>query len=312
MTVIVRQAKKSVLLALALCSFASLADEQAETMGSLDMPDEQMARFSPDSKMPTRGTVDSVRLVRADGWAWDHEVRVYLPPSYHLTDRKYPALWITDNNLELIQGALIGDALGFSPELIVVAVGAPTDVNPAEFQRRRSYDFIPDKSLMGPMFAPMPAEALGGAPGFLDFLVNRLRPMLAGEYRMDLDDQGYAGHSGGGQFGLYVLLNKPESFHKYIISSPAAFQPWLDMEERWHEKNKDLKARVFLSAGEGETAHPVWSAAQIVSTVATMAERLTVRRYPSLELTVRIFPGEDHLTVMPIAYTRGIRVLWDM
>ncbi|MDE0064135.1 MAG: alpha/beta hydrolase-fold protein [Gammaproteobacteria bacterium] len=310
MTAIVRQAKNSVLLALALCSFSSLADEQAETMGSLDMPDEQMARFSPDSKMPTRGTVDSVRLVRADGWAWDHEVRVYLPPSYHVTDRKYPALWITDNNLELIQGALIGDALGFSPELIVVAVGAPTDVNPAEFQRRRSYDFIPDKSLMGPMFAPMPAEALGGAPGFLDFLVNRLRPMLAGEYRMDLDDQGYAGHSGGGQFGLYVLLNKPESFHKYIISSPAAYQPWLDMEERWHEKNRDLKARVFLSAGEGEAAHPVWSAAQIVSTVATMAERLTVRRYPSLELTVRIFPGEDHLTVMPIAYTRGIRVLW--
>ena len=311
MTTLVRQANRCVALALALCSFAAIADEQAETMGSLDMPDEQMARFSPDSKMPTRGTVDSVRLVRADGWAWDHEVRVYLPPSYHVTDGKYPTLWITDNNLELIQGALIGDALGFSPELIVVAVGAPTDVNPAEFQRRRSYDFIPDKALMGPMFAPMPAESLGGAPGFLDFLVNRLRPMLAGEYRMDLDDQGYAGHSGGGQFGLYVLLNKPESFDKYIISSPAAYQPWLDMEERWHEKNKDLKARVFLSAGEGEAAHPLWSGAQIVSTVATMAERLTVRRYPSLELTVRIFPGEDHLTVMPIAYTRGIRVLWD-
>ena len=311
MAAIVRQAKRSAALALALCSFSSLADEQAETIGALDMPDDQMARFSPDSKMPTRGTVDSVRLVRADGWEWDHEVRVYLPPSYHVTDRKYPALWITDNNLELIQGALIGDALGFSPELIVVAVGAPAHTNPAEFQRRRSFDFIPDKSLMGSMFAPMPAESIGGAPGFLDFLVNRLRPMLAGEYRMDLDDQGYAGHSGGGQFGLYVLLNKPESFHKYIISSPAAYQPWLDMEERWHEKNKDLKARVFLSAGEGEAAHPVWSAAQIVSTVATMAERLTVRRYPSLELTVRIFPGEDHLTVMPIAYTRGIRVLWD-
>lgn len=310
MTILFQQAKWSVVLALGLCSFPAIADEQAEILRSQDAQDDVMHRFSPDSRMPTRGTVDSVRLVRADGWEWDHEVRVYLPPSYHLTDREYPALWITDNNLELIQGALIGDALGFSPELIVVAVGAPADTNPAEFQRRRSYDFIPEKSLMGAMFAPIPEESLGGAPGFLDFLVNQLRPMLAGEYRMDLDDQGYAGHSGGGQFGLYVLLNKPASFNKYIISSPAAYQPWLDMEERWHEKNKDLKARVFLSAGEGEAAHPVWSAAQIVSTVATMAERLTVRRYPSLDLTVRIFPGEDHLTVMPIAYTRGIRVLW--
>ena len=304
------------MLALTLCSFPAIADEsapdQSEMLSSYNMSDETIARFSPDSKIPTRGIVDSVRLVRAEGWEWDHEVRVYLPPSYYVTDRKYPALWITDNNLELIQGALTGDALGFSPELIVVAVGAPGDTNPAEFQRRRSYDFIPEKSLMGPLFAAMPAEMVGGAPRFLDFLVNTLRPLLAQEYRMDLNDQGYAGHSGGGQFGLYVLLNKPESFDKYIISSPAAYQPWLDMEERWHEHNKDLQAKVFLSAGEGEAAHPIWSASQIVSTVATMAERLTVRQYPSLELTVKIFPDEDHLTVMPIAYTRGIRVLWKM
>ncbi len=314
MTTLVQQAARSLVLALTLCGFSAVAEEEpddmAEMMRSSNMPDDVMARFSPDSKIPTRGTVDSVRSVRAEGWEWDHEVRVYLPASYHLTDRAYPTLWITDNNLELIQGALTGDALGFSPELIVVAVGAPADVNPAEFQRRRSYDFIPDKSLMGPMFAPLPAESIGGAPGFLDFLVNQLRPTLAGEYRMDPNDHGYAGHSGGGQFGLYVLLNQPESFAKYIISSPAAYQPWLDMEARWHENNKDLKAKVFLSAGEAEAVHPVWSASQIVSTVATMAERLTVRRYPSLELTVKIFPDEDHLTVMPIAYTRGIRVLW--
>ena len=314
MTKLVQRVMGGVVLGLTLSSLTAIAQEQAdelaEMMRSVNMPDDVMARYSPDSRIPTRGTVDSVRLVRAEGWEWDHEVRVYLPASYHHTDRAYPTLWITDNNLELIQGALTGDALGFSPELIVVAVGAPADTNAAEFQRRRSYDFIPDKSLMGPMFAPMPAEAIGGAPGFLDFLVNQLRPMLAGEYRMDLHDQGYAGHSGGGQFGLYVLLNRPESFAKYIISSPAAYQPWLDMEAAWHEKNADLKARVFLSAGEAEAAHPIWSASQIVSTVATMAERLTVRRYPSLELTVRIFPDEDHLTVMPVAYTRGIRVLW--
>ncbi len=311
MTALICHLRRSIALTLALCSLSAFAEEQEETTAPMELPDELAAVFSPDSRMPSRGTVDSVRLVRADGWAWDHEVRVYLPPSYHLTDRQYPALWITDNNLESIQGALVGDALGFTPELIVVAVGAPADTNPAEFQRRRSYDFIPEKSLMGPLFAAMPAELIGGAPGFLDFLVDQLRPMLAEEYRMDLDDQGYAGHSGGGQFGLYVLLNKPESFDKYIISSPAAYQTWLDMEERWHENNNDLKAKVFLSAGEGEAAHPLWSGSQIVSTVATMAERLTVRGYPSLELTVRIFPGEDHLTVMPIAYTRGIRVLWD-
>lgn len=310
------------LVALCLCFGTTNAEENeamslsdsaaalAELVEESPMPDSVAALFDPASKRPSRGTVEPARMVRAKGWQWDHEVRVYLPPSYHHTERSYPTLWITDNSLELIQGALTGDGLGLAPELIVVAVGAPADTNPAEFQRRRTYDFIPDKSLMGPMFEPLPAEMVGGAPGFLDFLVNQLRPMLAKEYRLDLDDQGYAGHSGGGQFGLYVLLTKPESFHKYIISSPAGYQTWLDMEARWYEQNKDLDARVFLSAGEGEAAHPIWSASQVVSTVATMAERLTVRNYPSLQLTVKIFADEDHMTVMPIAYTRGIRALW--
>ena len=306
---LIQLASLALALSLPLHPFAA-EDNAAESLGE-HVPEEMLNRYDPASTMPNRGAVDSVRLVRAEGWDWDHEVRVYLPASYHHTEKRYPTLWVTDNTLELMQGALFGDSLGLAPELIVVAVGPPASVNAAEFQRRRSYDFIPDVSLMGPMFAAAyPAEALGGAPGFLDFLVNQLRPVLAKEYRMDLDDQGYAGHSGGGQFGLYVLLNKPESFDKYIISSPAVYQPWLDMEERWYADNKDLKAEVFMSAGEAEVAHPIWSASQVVSTVATMAERLTVRNYPSLKLTVRIFPGEDHLTVTPIAYTRGIRALW--
>ena len=284
-------------------------DEIGEKSQASSFPEEMMARLSPDSQYPVRGTV-LVRTERAKGWEWDHEVRIYLPPSYGLTDKNYPTLWVTDNNLELMQAALTGESMGFTQEMIVVAVGPPGDTNPAEFQRRRAYDFIPPAEELGPLLGANPADTIGGAAGFLDFFVNQLRPMLAKEYRLDLDDQGYAGHSGGGQFGLYVLLNKPESFHKYIISSPAAYQTWLDMEARYFEKHRDLKAKVFLSAGEEEFAHPIWSGSQIGSTVATMADRLMVRNYPSLELTVRIFPGEDHLSVIPIAFTRGIRTLW--
>jgi predicted alpha/beta superfamily hydrolase len=298
-------------LALALSSISAIADELTEQLKARGYSDEMIARFTVDSKFASRGTVEPARLVRAEGWAWDHEVRIYLPPGYHATDKSYPTLWVTDNSLELAQAALTGDAMGVVQELIVVAVGAPAATNPAEFQRRRTYDFIPEKALMGPAWEQVPAEMVGGAPGFLDFLVNQLRPMLAKEYRMDLEDQGYAGHSGGAQFGLYVLLTKPESFDKYLISSPASYQPWLDLEERWYQDNKDLNAKVFLSAGEVEASHPMWSAAQIVSTVATMSERLAGRGYPSLQLTVKIFPDEDHISVMPIAYSRGVRALWD-
>lgn len=257
------------------------------------------------------GFVEPPRMMRAKGWKWDHEVRVYLPPSYKTSGRAYPTLWVTDNSLELVQGALFGAGTGLGsapPELIVVAIGAPAGTSYGEFGRRRTYEFIPDRSLMGDLFAEVPAEAVGGAAGFLDFLVNQLRPQLAKEYRMDSKDHGYGGHSGGGQFGLYVLFNQPQSFSKYLISSPAVHQPWLDMEEKYYRQHKDLPAKVFLSAGEAELLNSRGS--QIVSTVALVSERLAGRKYPSLELFARIFPGEDHLSVMPIAYARGIRVLW--
>ncbi len=264
---------------------------------------------APSDKMVWGGFVEPARRVRATGWEWDHEVRVWLPPTYRSSNRTYPTLWVTDNSLEVVQAALVGAGVGSVPELIVVAVGAPSGTSAVEFQRRRTYDFIPAKSVMGgPLFSAVPEAMIGGAPGFLDFLVNQLRPTLAKEYRMDPTDHGLAGHSGGGQFGLYVLFNKPESFTKYLISSPAVSQPWLDMEEAWFRQHKDLTARVFLSAGESEASQS--AAAQVASTVVLVAERLTTRKYPSLDLAVRLFPGEDHLSVLPVAYTRGIRYLW--
>lgn len=261
-------------------------------------------------KMVVGGHVEPARLVRPTGWQWDQEVRVWLPPTYRASNRTYPTLWVTDNNLEVVQAALVGAGTRSVPELIVVAVGAPRGTEVLEFGRRRTYEFIPAKSVMGPMFTAVPDSMIGGAAGFLDFLVNQLRPLLAKEYRMDPTDHGYAGHSGGGQFGLYVLFNKPESFTKYLISSPAAHQPWLDMEDAWFAQHKDLKARVFLSAGEAEIADPALAAAEIASTTVLVSQRLAVRKYPSLELTARMFPGEDHLSVLPIAYTHGIRYLW--
>ena len=303
--------KRVVLFAITAVLTMSGTVTRAADNGVYHSAEDMQARWSPDSPLPNRGRVEPPRTVRADGWDWDHEVRIYLPASYDQTNRHYPVLWITDNSLELIQAALTGDGLGFAPELIVVAVGPPADINPAERQRRRTYDFSPDKESMGERFASVPDEALGGAPGFLDFLVDQLRPTLAAEYRIDPNDQGLAGHSGGAMFGLYVLFNAPASFSKYIISSPANYQVWLDMEARWHAEHDDLEAEVFMSAGEREMDHPVWSSSQIVSTVATLTERLTARGYRSLGLTATIFPGEDHISVMPVAYTRGVRKLWD-
>ena len=74
-----------------------------EAMEGRNFSKEAIERLSPDSKIPIRGSIDSIRQVRAKGWEWDHEVRVFLPATYHHTNKSYPTLWVTDNSLELIQ-----------------------------------------------------------------------------------------------------------------------------------------------------------------------------------------------------------------
>ena len=82
------------------------------------------------------------------------------------------------------------------------------------------------------------------------------------------------------------------------------------MEDRWQAEHDDLPAQVFLSCGEAEGADPSMVMTQCLSTSAMVAERPVGRKYPSLDLTLRIFPNEGHVLVMPVAYCTGDRHLW--
>jgi len=58
----------------------------------------------------------------------------------------------------------------------------------------------------------------------------------------------------------------------------------------------------FRDAGELESRDSVMAAQQVTSTVALVAERLTVRKYPSLDFAVRIFSSKTHLSVRADAF----------
>jgi predicted alpha/beta superfamily hydrolase len=169
------------------------------------------------------GYSQPARGLQIAGWGHEHEVRVWLPPSYEHSDRRFSTLWVTDNALEIAVAALNGCSIGDAPELIVVAIGGPTGTSSLEFQRRRTYDFLPEHHRLSPEGRThlATAGAVGGAAGFRDHLIDEPRPQLAAEYRMDPDDNGLAGHSAAGEFGLFTLFTRPEGFRKYLIGSPS-------------------------------------------------------------------------------------------
>jgi predicted alpha/beta superfamily hydrolase len=270
------------------------------------------------SQQPLRSlfTVEPARKMRAPGYEWEHEIRVALPFSYAHTDKLYPTLWITDNSLEAALPVLEGF------DMILVAVGAETHVSPPEFQRRRTFDFSPheDYGFDGPagdyLRANSPAgwqENKGGGAGrFLDFLVDDVRSALAAEYRMDPNDHGIVGESGGGTFVGFALFARPGAFLRFICGSPALYNSnsvIFDLEERYAAEHDDLPAHVFFAAGEAEITQAFINACGCVSSMVKMAETLSFRGYPSLDLKVRIFRDETHGLLQPLLRW-GMPAVW--
>src|SRR5258707_463288 len=93
-------------------------------------------------------TGEAPRLMRAEGSDWDHEVRVALPDSYHLTKQSYPVLWVTDVFLELAAAALGPLTMTkIIPEHIIVNVGPAPSATLLEWAQQRTFDFSPDAEI---------------------------------------------------------------------------------------------------------------------------------------------------------------------
>jgi predicted alpha/beta superfamily hydrolase len=259
--------------------------------------------------------VQAPRTMRAPGYERSHEVRVALPLSYDTTDPPFPVLWVTDNRLEAVISALS------YADMIIASVGGGL-VEPQLATQRRIYDLYPTDDIYAPgeMGAYLKARDAqlfgdriprgGGASAFLDFLIDEVRPALEADYRMDAQDHGLFGFSSGSTFVCYSLFAGPGSFARYICGSPAfagSADVIFDCEARYAARHDDLPVQLFCAAGEADISElSAWGA---VSSMTRFCETLSFRAYPSLRLTVRIFPGETQHTMLHPVLTWGVRAL---
>ncbi len=290
-----------------------LLTQQAAANPQLATIEGARVNMAPEAPFSTRGS----------SMPHDHEITVYLPASYQSQpDRTYPVLWVLDAPLMLRMVVGVQDTLvlgNMAPEMIVVGVGSRSEDGLAGVGRR-----VMDFSPPGPDYFPRGLrgdawEALAPLPefphlanAFLAFLVDELRPQLADRYRFS-GDHALFGHSAGGMFAAYSLFTRPDAFTKMIIGSPyleGVRGAVLDAEAQYAQQHDDLDVAVFLGVGADETEEYFLAASGIVSATASFSETLTLRRYPSLELTTRIYEGENHYTVAPRVIGDGIRQMW--
>jgi len=242
----------------------------------------------------------------------DFEIRVArpLPPFTGGAPANYDVLYVLDGDLFFGLATdvtrLMHRLFGELPPILVVGIGYGT-ADGGIVNDRRNRDFTPTSDAR--------TALSGGASHFLDFLRDELRPLIAERYPQATGPSTLFGSSMGGLFASFAALERPGSFERYIIASPALW--WDDhllvrTASQRPLSRGDAHARVFIAVGalEEGAGIPRVDDFRLVSNARDLAQRLQTRSAPGLQVWLQVFSDETHTSVVPAALTRGLRRLY--
>ena len=242
-------------------------------------------------------------FLRSDEANTIFEIHVALPINYD-PSKRYPVLYILDSDFLFgtgSEGAWMLNMEGTIEPLIVVGIGFGTDwVKVSEL--RFTY-FSPNKS-------PEYPDLTGKAYMLLDFMKNTLFKQISEMYLVN-DRRSIWGASMGALFVAYVIHTSPETFQRYIMSSPSFWWPTtpdkgyiFDLEKKYAETHSDLPVKIFAAVGDLESKSVMKDPFQ------RWLKLLRSRNYNSLELSDYTFPHGTHVSTIPQAYMHGLQQLF--
>jgi len=216
---------------------------------------------------------------------------------------RYPTVFLLDGNFYFPMMASTFrqyEIAGLLEPTIVVGIGYNSFT---EMDSLRVRDYLYPGAL-----ASDEINAAGGGQLFYDFLINELLPKIDGQYRTDKNNRALMGHSFGGYFVLYSLLNqlnnKTSYFKKFISASPALWYNnfYLNQLPQQLDKNSE-QLGLFISVGQMEDS--VWS----VNPVKDLTTEIRKRNLKALQFKSRIYNHLDHMDVAVLSFTKGLQEL---
>ena len=269
---------------------------RADPRGAITSPNSKGEPYvMPRSEVrPLRSDVGSDYLIYI---AWPQQ-----PPP----PEGYPILYLLDGSESFAIAAeyqnRLGSYAGRAPG-IVVGIGYPD-------ASRRNFDYtpaVPEGVQLVPGMGPT-----GGAEPFLDFLANKVIPLVEAGHSVDANRRTLAGYSLGGLLTLQALFKRPDLFQTYVASSPSIWfgeKQVLTMLPGFPERLEGLpsRRRMLLSAGEYEQSpppgmerDPSWRRIADISRHARMVdnsrELADDLQSAPMHVEFRVEPGETHAT----------------
>ena len=246
----------------------------------------------------------------------EYQLYISFPKSYSTKDSiAYPVLYVLDGHLTYpiirsIQKLM--DVVEGLQEVIIVGIGSEQD--PVSWMVNRSYDYtasidsFEETKIEKEWRLSKGSIKTGGAAKFLESIKTEIIPVIEKKYKTT-NDRGIAGHSLGGLFTAYCLLNSDGYFTRFGMASPALYwnnNELLNQAVLQFSKNNtwDIPAtKVFVSVGGKETP-------AFVQTMTQFVKALNKRAYKNITLQSQRFENETHLSVLPASMTRILTVLY--
>lgn len=235
-----------------------------------------------------------------------YEIFVRLPSEYYTNEKKYPIIPILDPNF--LFSALYG-ITRITENNIIVGIGHKgldfSDAAGNDISYRsnlyRVRDFLPFK-LDPNIFIPGTddslkeeiLEACGKANDFALLIKARVLPLIENTFRVT-GERTIVGHSFGGVFTLFMLLEYPQVFEKYIAISPV-LDPRYYIEKEMFTSTASNGNNVYCAFGSLESDEREPDALGI-------AIRNTKKIIPNVD----VIDGEDHVSVAISGMLRGLK-----
>ena len=246
-------------------------------------------------------------------------INVGLPPNYSQENTKYPVVYVTDagsNFSGLMSSLPLMQLVNDLPHFILIGIDYKSKKS-NDSMSLRNRDLTPTNDSiwmsgqkeMYKIFGDLPEVEPGGAKEFLEFIDHKVKPLINDKYHVNSSDQTYCGFSLGGLFGLFTLFTSPKSFNRYVIGSPSMWwdnKHMLQVEEEYSKHNKELPAKIFISAGDLEEEGDS-DAFRMVTNVKSLSKTLKKRDYEGLTMKTVILEDETHCSAVAATLNRGLR-----
>ena len=233
-------------------------------------------------------------------------INVQLPKGYSEDPEnpdRYPTVFLLDGNFYFPMMA------STFRQYEIAGLLEPTIVVGISYKSFTEMDSLRVRDYLYP--AALPSDEINAAGGgnlFYDFLINELLPKIDAQYRTDKNNRALLGHSFGGYFVLYSLLNqlnnKTSYFKKFISASPTLWYNnfYLNQLPQQLDKNSE-QLGLFISVGQMEDS--IWS----VNPVKALTTEIQKRNLKRLQFKSRIYNHLDHMDVGILSFTKGLQEL---